>query len=145
MGAMFASLAQEGIKRSDSMFVNKYFVYTVCFLSMLFAPSGVYLLWHHCGWETMFLLDRSMHGIWPCLFANTNVSLGVLGFIICYKLIKSGHTRLQHQLWTGSYTCMFAILTFGYDRFLYAGRLYNLNANYSRPNHLDSAILEIMK
>ena len=121
MGASFAAMAGESLKKTDSMFVNKYFVYTVAFLSMIFAPSGVYLLWHYPGWETMFFLDRNLHGIWPCLFANTNVSLGVLGFCICYKLIKDGNDLAVHKYWTTAYTCMFAILTFGYDRFLYAG------------------------
>lgn len=76
MGASFAVAATEGLKKSESMFCNKYFVYTVCFLSMIFAPSGIYLLWHFTGWETMFFLDRDLHGIWPCIFAHTNVSLG---------------------------------------------------------------------
>lgn len=122
MGAAFASLAPKGIKASNSLTVNKYFVYCVCFLSMIFAPSGIYLLWQHTGWESMFYLNKSMHGILPCVFACTNVLMGVIGFLICARLIQDGHERLQHFLWTSAYTCMFAILTLGYNRFLYAGQ-----------------------
>lgn len=122
LGASFAALNAEGIKRSSSMFVNKYFVFTIAYLSLVFAPSGIYLLWHHTAWETMFYLDKSMHGILPCIFAHTNVSLGIIGFMFCYKLIKGGREELAHPVWILSYICMFAILTFGYDRFLYAGK-----------------------
>ncbi|CAH1792480.1 unnamed protein product [Owenia fusiformis] len=133
MGAQFAASAPKGIKYSNSMFVNKYFVFTVCFLSMIFAPSGIYLLWQHCGWETMWHYSKDMHGIWPCLFAHTNISLGVLGYVLAYKCIKGNQELLAHTLWVGAYTCMFAILSFGYDRFLYAGDANDWQNNVSYP------------
>ena len=70
----------------------------------------------------MFFFHKSMHGIWPCIFAHTNVSLGVLGFMLCYNMVKRGDYSTPHVVWVSAYDCMFAILTFGYDRFLYAGK-----------------------
>lgn len=123
IGACFAACASEGLKRSYSPFVNKYFVYTLVFLGTIFGPSGVYLLWQHTGWETMFMFDTSLHGIWAALFASTNVSQGILGFYLAYRQIIAGRELSAHTLWVVSYCCMFAILLFGYDRFFYAGNL----------------------
>lgn len=124
MGASLATLAGERLKKETSIIVNKYFIYTVCYLSLIFSPSGVYLLWQHTGWETMFFFGpEDLHGIFPCLFALTNVLLGVIGFVLCAYLVREGNDGTAHALWTTSYTCMFAILTFGYDRFIYAGSL----------------------
>ncbi|XP_070553917.1 uncharacterized protein [Ptychodera flava] len=133
MGACFAACASEALKREHSALVNKYFIYCVLYLSLVFAPSGVYLLWGYTGWETMFFFDRSLHPIWPCLFACTNVSQGVLGFILVCKLVHNGKEATAHAVWTMSYTCMFAILTLGYDRFLYAGTLEEWRAGKKYP------------
>ena len=137
MGAAFACAASEGIQRSKHIFINKYFIFTVCYLSMIFAPSGIYLLWNHTAWETMFFLDRSLHGIWPCVFAHTNVLLGVLGFCVCYRMIQAGMAGSAHAVWTTSYTCMFSILTFGYNRFLYAGNIPSFSSCHYVSQLLD--------
>lgn len=141
MGACFASMAAKSLKDEASAFVNKYFVYNVCFLSMVFAPSGIYLLWHHCSWETMFFYSKDMHGIWPCLFAQTNVSLGVLGFYVAYKRIRAGSVVQANQSWIIAYCCMFAILSFGYDRFLYAGEKEYVTTVDSVVHHLNCIIM----
>jgi len=126
IGASLAASAwrQLGSKEVTDPYQNKYFIYTVLFLSLVFAPSGSYLLWRFPGWETMFFLDRDLlqqHPMLPTMFAMTNVLLGVWGFRWAYSLIKSGRPLSAHTLWTSSYVCMFAILGLGYARFLYAG------------------------
>ena len=122
MGASLATIAGDKLKSVDCVFDNKYFIYTVCYLSLIFSPSGVYLLWEHTGWETMFFFDSSeLHGIFPCLFALTNVLFGVVGFYLCYHLIRNDREDVAYTLWTTAYVCMFTILTLGYDRFLYSG------------------------
>jgi len=124
MGASLAAAASERLKSESSLVVNHYFMYAVVYLSCVFAPSGVYLLWEHTGWETMFFFsDTEIHGLLSCLFAMTNVLLGIVGFLIAGLLIKRDSTTFVHALWTVPYTCMFAILSFGYDRFMYPGTL----------------------
>ncbi|ELU14432.1 hypothetical protein CAPTEDRAFT_211940 [Capitella teleta] len=121
MGAVFAAAAHKQMTTTASIFINRYFVFTVCYLSLIFAPSGIYLLWQHTAWETMFFLDKQMHGLLPLVFAHTNVGLGVLGFYLTACLIRSDRLRFVPWMWTVPYTAMFSILTFGYNRFLYPG------------------------
>lgn len=131
MGSSLATLAGEKLRREDSIFVNGFFVYTVCYLAMVFSPSGVYLLWQHTGWETMFFYGPDdLHGLFPCLFALTNVLFGVVGFYLSARLVKGDSEPTAHALWTTSYTCMFAILSFGYDRFIYAGWSFKQGFNW---------------
>jgi len=123
IGASLATAASERLKSEKSLVVNQYFVYTVCYLSLIFAPSGAYLLWQHTGWETLFFYSfYEIHGIFACLFAFTNILLGIAGFLICGALIRLGHESKVHAIWTTPYICMFSILSFGYDRFLHSGK-----------------------
>jgi hypothetical protein len=147
-GSLASAACAAGLhKSSTGPFINEYFIYNLLFLSLAFAPSGVYLLWQkgyyynrilifffsHTGWETMFYLDRSLHGIFPCLFALTNVSQGILGFYLVYKAVQANRNFLAGilvivkvegsvALWAVNYVIMFGILGFGYQRFMYAGR-----------------------
>ena len=70
----------------------------------------------------MFFYGRNdLHGLAVCLFASTNVLLGVLGFYCCASLVRSDHHSVAHHIWTSAYVVTFAIATFGYDRAFYAG------------------------
>jgi len=68
-----------------------------------------------------FYGPNDLHGLAVCIFASTNVLLGVAGFYCCALLVKAGRESVAHAVWTTAYSCMFSILSFGYDRFLYAG------------------------
>lgn len=134
MGGCLATMAGEHLKTCTSIFVNQYFVYTLCYLSVVFSPSGVYLLWQHTAWETMFFYGpEDLSGLAVCAFASTNVLLGILGFYVCALSVRSGRECLAHTLWTAGYVAMFTILTFGYDRFLYAGSLEHFRKGYKYP------------
>jgi len=119
--------------KSDNPFINKYFIYTLLFLSLAFAPSGIYLLWHLTGWETMFFLDKTLHGIFPCLFSFTNISQGILGYYLVYKSARYGNHFLSVSLWSVNYCIMFGILGFGYKRFMYAGTLEEWRSGKTYP------------
>lgn len=69
-----------------------------------------------------FYGTEDLHGLAVCLFASTNVLLGVFGFYCCAVLVRADRQTVAHAVWTTAYTCMFGILSFGYDRFLYAGK-----------------------
>jgi len=120
-GCLFAFSAYHKLKEENTPFENRYFVYTVLYLSFLFSPSGTYLLNRFPGWETMMCFDRNIHAIWPTLFTLTNVLLGVIGFYISWVLIKSNRHLVALSLGVLSFAIMFAILGFGYARFLYIG------------------------
>eukprot|EP01062_Namystynia_karyoxenos_P074103 TRINITY_DN7094_c0_g1_i1.p1 TRINITY_DN7094_c0_g1~~TRINITY_DN7094_c0_g1_i1.p1 ORF type:complete len:299 (+),score=82.69 TRINITY_DN7094_c0_g1_i1:90-986(+) len=135
MGAQFALYAANQIQSERSLVVNWPFVYTVCFLSMLFAPSGTYLLNRFPAWETMFVWGRDSFGavnwydaLLPTLFTMTNTLLGVIGFLAAARLIKKGRRFYAYHLCVTSYMGMFSILGLGYGRFLYAGNEADWNS-----------------
>jgi hypothetical protein len=123
IGSMIAAAASVHLASESSPLVNKYFIYNLLVLSCIFAPSGVYLLWGFPGWETMFVFDRNLHAIFPCLFAFTNVFNGVAGFLATYYAIKSKRDWMMMALVSWPYVCMFGILGLGYARFLYPGTI----------------------
>ncbi len=128
LGSGLALAARQKLKAEPNPWVNKYFVATLAWIALLFAPSGLYLLWAFPYWETMFV--ATTHADLPAwlvtTFGFTNVSQGILGFYITYRLIragKDGAARLQ-TIW--SHAAMLFILIFGWDgsgfsRFIYAG------------------------
>ena len=134
IGACFAALSAKQLKVEGSVTVNSYFVYTICFLSILFAPSGVYLLWEFPGWESMFVLNRDMiTGSLIAAFASTNVLFGAVGFIVAAFFIRRGSPLVAHSLWISAYVIMFGILGFGYKRFTYAGNAADWAAGVEYP------------
>jgi len=136
MGAMFAVLAHRQLKKEKHPFVNYWFMYAVLFLSVVFAPSGAYLLAGFPGWETMFFLQKYInpnYPLLPCLFSCTNTLMGVIGFYWAYSLIHKGQAVEAHSLWTTSYIIMMGILGFGYRRFLYPGTHVEWEAGITYP------------
>ncbi|MBF6176582.1 hypothetical protein [Nocardia blacklockiae] len=96
---------------------------------MLFAPSGVYLLWAYPEWETMQVADgHSSQPAWlVTVFVITNVTQGVLGYRVGQLLISSGHRYVAFLRAGVAYFAMFFILVHvwdgrGYQRFLSADR-----------------------
>jgi len=132
LGASFASAASRQLKNEDNPFQNDYFTYTILYLSCIFAPSGIYLLWQFPHWETMQV--ASCHGDLPAwlvtVFSITNITQGILGFWVSYQFIKSGRYYLAHLQWFLGYFCMFFVLVHGWDglgwqRFLYDPTVLN--------------------
>lgn len=104
------------------------FTWMLIWTALVFAPSGLYLLWAFPSWETMFVArDHSSIPAWlVALFGFTNVSQAILGYAVTAHCLRRGKTRAAWaQLW-GSYFFFFFILIVGWDgtgyrRFLYAG------------------------
>jgi len=125
-GATFAAGAARQLQKEDKSFDNKYYVHVLLFLSILFAPSGLYLLWQFPHWETMQVAYR--HSDLPAwlvvLFAITNVTQGILGYWVGYKLARKGKLYGVHLNWIISWTLFWSLLVMGWDttgwqRFLY--------------------------
>ncbi|KAF9956364.1 hypothetical protein BGZ70_009931 [Mortierella alpina] len=98
-GALFAACSAGSLKNQDQFWSTPSFVYSLLFLSLIFAPSGLYLLWDNPGWESMFVLGdkNEIHAILPTVFAFTNVLLGIIGYyaayIPCYIWLKQSATQ----------------------------------------------------
>ncbi|KPA18857.1 conserved hypothetical protein, membrane [Candidatus Magnetomorum sp. HK-1] len=132
LGASFASAASRQLKIKSNPFQNDYFTYTLLYLSCIFAPSGIYLLWQFPHWETMQV--ATCHGDLPAwlvtIFSITNITQGILGFWVSYQCIKAGRYYLAHLQWFLAYFCMFFVLVHGWDglgwqRFLYDPTVLN--------------------
>ncbi|KAG0201570.1 hypothetical protein BGX28_005660 [Mortierella sp. GBA30] len=127
-GAIFAACSAGSLKDKDEaeFWSTPSFVYSLLFLSLIFAPSGLYLLWDNVGWESMYLLGdkNEIHAILPTMFAFTNVLFGIIGYYVTYCKIRKhrNDARLPmsyHKYWIHAYTCFCAILGMGYNRFMY--------------------------
>jgi len=122
LGAGFAASAARQIKKADEsgdfrLMENNFFTKTVIYLSCLFAPSGVYLLWAFTGWETMYVWtgQNDLPAWIVVLFAITNVTQGILGFWWASHYIRNNQLFRANLLWIVAYFIMFFILVHGWD------------------------------
>lgn len=99
----------------DTAMQSPFFSKVLLFLGLVFVPSGFWLLWQFTSWETMHAGTRDLPVWLVGLFAITNVSQGVLGFVICHHLIRSGRLYTAWLNFIGAYFGMFFILVHGWD------------------------------
>ncbi|ACL03256.1 conserved hypothetical protein [Desulfatibacillum aliphaticivorans] len=147
LGSTFASAAARQLKEEDKPFTSKYFVYNLLFLSCIFAPSGIYLLWNFPDWETMQVARSHLDlQAWlVVIFSVTNITQGILGFWISYKFIRMGKFFAAHMQWFLGYFFMFFILLHGWDglgwqRFLYDSSVNN-GAHWAPGMHMGLGFL----
>ena len=116
IGAGFAAAAARQIKNEPTTSQNPYFLKNLLYLSLLFAPSGIVLLWAFCGWETMYVWNRETLPVWLVpVFCITNVTQGILGFWVTHKLVKANKLFWANMQWVFGYMAMFFILVHGWD------------------------------
>src|SRR5689334_23366460 len=106
---------REGRGQGKKAFDNGYFTNTLLFLSILFAPSGMYLLWAFPSWETMHAGDRDLPAWLVTGFAITNITQGILGFWLAYRLIVARRVYVAYLTIIAAYFGMFFILVHGLD------------------------------
>jgi hypothetical protein len=94
---------------------DPYLVRTLLFCALFFAPSGLYLLWNFPSWETMHAGDRSLPAWLVTVFAVTNVTQGLLGYLVVKTLIRQGRGYLGYLQLIAGYFAMFFILIYGWD------------------------------
>jgi hypothetical protein len=126
LGATLAAASAHIALKKPNPFESSYFVKSILFLALIWAPTGMFLLLRHPSWETMQAAS-SLSDVpnWLIIaFGITNVTQGVLGYYVGVKLIEKGRTYLAQINWMAGYIGMFFILVYGwdglgYDRFLY--------------------------
>ena len=114
---------------AHSRWRDPYLMRTLLFLALVFAPSGVYLVWQFPSWETMHVGDRDMPAWLITAFAVTNVTQGLLGFWVVERLLAAGRSYLAYLQILVGYLGMFFILVHGWD-----GRGYQ---RFFSPTHQD--------
>src|SRR5438067_4052937 len=75
---------------------DRHLTKTLLFLALVFVPSGAYLVWAFPSWETMHAGDRDMPAWLVSAFALTNVTQGLLGYLVCEALVARGRTYLAY-------------------------------------------------
>src|SRR5437868_2978946 len=148
LSAGLALAAGPALKNESSFWDNKFFTLALLWTAIVFAPSGIYLLWEFPAWETMFVARNhpSIPAWLVCLFAVTNITQGILGFYMTWFFLRRNNVRMAalQPLW--SHVAMLWVLVIGWDgngyrRFLYAGSAddwqrgieYPLSAFFSAP------------
>ncbi|MFL5896662.1 MAG: hypothetical protein ACJ76Z_16305 [Thermoleophilaceae bacterium] len=102
---------------------------TLLFLALVFAPSGLYLVWNFPSWETMHVGDRNIPAWLVTAFAITNVTQGLLGYLVVERLLARGRTYLAYLQIVAAYFAMFFVLVHGWD-----GKGYQ---RFFSPTHAD--------
>jgi hypothetical protein len=95
---------------------NRYMMLNILYAALLFAPSGIYLLWGFTNWETMQAGGHSMPAWLIVGFAITNVTQAILGFWVVERLVVSGRQFLGAVATWFGYFGMFFILVNGWDK-----------------------------
>lgn len=133
IGASFAVAAHRQIKEENKegkkWYESRFFRYNLFFHSLVFVPSGVYLLWANTGWETMYMLNKNMPAIIPCFFTMTNMLCAILGYWVAYHFITAGNMRAANATWAFGWGMLVLILSIGWRRFTYAGTFEDWNGN----------------
>ncbi|WP_198730463.1 hypothetical protein [Mycolicibacterium baixiangningiae] len=90
---------------------------TLLYCAVLFAASGIYLLWAFPDWETMQVAtDHASIPAWlVTMFAITNVTQGLLGYWVAERLILAGHHYAAVLQVCLGYFAMFFVLVHGWD------------------------------
>lgn len=120
LGAGFAMAAARQLTRARDeenrgAFDNPFFTKTLLYLSVLFVPSGVCLLWAFPSWETMHVGDRDLPTWLVTAFAATNMTQGILGFFVAYVLIMKRRLYAAYLQWILGYVVLWFILIHGWD------------------------------
>lgn len=123
IGAGLALAAHKQIKEMsdvaasawDTALNSPYFTKTLLFLALVFVPSGIWLLWAFPSWETMHAGDRNLPVWLVGLFSVTNVTQGILGYLIGQQLIRRGKVYGAWLNFVAAYFGFFFILVHGWD------------------------------
>jgi hypothetical protein len=130
-GATFAAAAARQLEKEEKPFNNKWYVFILLFLSIFFAPSGLYLLWEHTQWETMQVATRfdDIPAWLVTIFAVTNITQGILGYWTTYLLVKKKNYYGAHANWMAAWIIFWFILVCGWDCTGYQRFLYDMSVN----------------
>ncbi|MET1124240.1 MAG: hypothetical protein ABWW66_03115 [Archaeoglobaceae archaeon] len=115
IGAMFATAAAKQIKSRGDFGI--YMAALMIYISTIFVPEAIWLLWSFPSWETMHVW-QSLDAIptaYAALFIAGDALLALIGFIVAAKLILSGREYLAHIQWIAGYFGFFFVLIHGWD------------------------------
>ncbi len=128
MSSGLALAAGRELAAEPDHWINRYSFATLSWLTLLFGPQVLYLLWQYPCWETMFVAG-SRGAIPAWLVAGYPIAAavaGMAGFYLTARLVKEGRlplARLQ-VAWSGLGALFVSTVGWdgaGYRRMLYGG------------------------
>ncbi len=117
IGAMFATAAGKQLKKLESTFGNIYFAMLLLYLSAIFVPEAIWLLWSFPHWETMHVWSslEEIPTMYVTFFMAGDILLAVLGYWVVSRVILSGRDYAAHLQWFAGYFAFFFVLIYGWD------------------------------
>lgn len=116
------------------------FLVGLAFISILFNPSGMYLLWRYPGWETMYWLDdQHLSALLPAVFLSVLSVMYTLGYILGHRKLRGNQRSSLRRINTIASLAVLAFLAFNYRRFLFLGSSQEFSHGPS-PNIVGSTL-----
>ena len=134
-GASFAAASARSLEKTEAPFQNQVYTRVLLFLSILFAPSGIWLLSAFPSWETMQVASQ-IADLPPwliTLFAVTNVTQGILGYYVGYRFSRRGKFYEAHVNVASAWIAFWFILVCGWDTTGWQRFLYDPTMNSNIP------------
>lgn len=105
------------LKNEKNLFGNAYLAALLFYISVIFVPEAIWLLWSFPHWETMHVWSSlsEIPTAYVTAFIAGDALLAVIGFWIAAKLIKSGRDYLAHIQWIAGYFAFFLVLVYEWD------------------------------
>ncbi|HUT55229.1 MAG TPA: hypothetical protein VM658_17700 [bacterium] len=138
-----AVAAGKQLKKQESIFVNKYFLSLVLWLSIFYIPQVFYLLWRFPAWESMFVA-KELTDIPPWLISLYPVAvmaMGILGFFITARFIKQGKVPAALAQAGWSMAAALILITVGWDGTGYQ-RLFYIGSGADWANHVPYPLMD---
>jgi len=135
-----AVVSGKKLKDESSPVVNKYFLGAVLWLSVLYVPQVMYLLFRFPAWEGMYVATSlSDYPPWfiPVYFIAV-MALGVVGFQVTAYFVRGGKmgAALAQVIWSMAVATLIVSVGWdgkGYARTMYAGDGADWAAGVSYP------------
>lgn len=139
IGSTLAEADQIELGKSPTATQTPCFLLGLAFISLLFNPASMYLLWRYPGWETMYRLDdRHLSALVPAAFVLVLSVTYTLGYILGHHILRRYRSSLR---WINIIASMalLAFLGLSYRRFLFLGSTQEFSGG-NAPNLLGSSL-----
>jgi len=140
IGSTLAEADQIELAKEKSATQTPCFLWGMAFMTILFNPASMYLLWRYPGWETMYRADdRNLSALVPTVFVAVLSATYALGYIFGHRRLRgSGRLSLRWINLIAS-TALLAFLAVSYRRFLFVGSTAEFTGGNS-PNIVGSTL-----
>jgi hypothetical protein len=140
IGSTLAEADQIELGKSPTATQTPSFLLGMAFISLLFNPASMYLVWRYPGWETMYRLDdRHLSALVPAVFVLVLSVMYTLGYIFGHRWLRGN--RRPSLPWVNiiASAALLAFLGVSYRRFLFLGSTQEFNGG-NPPNLLGSSL-----